>query len=42
MCTDIVTNEPQQKILKKNGWNQICQFKNAKTGNDVAMHYVVL
>jgi len=42
VCTDVVTNEPQQKILTGNGWEKILEFKNRKTNNQVAMHKIDL
>lgn len=37
LCTDVVTNQPQQKILDKHGWQHIFQFNNKRTGNTVAI-----
>lgn len=42
LCTDILTNDSQQKILDKNGWKQITAFRNPRTGNTIGMHEVVL
>ena len=33
ICTDVHSNDPQRKILKKNGFQDIYQFTNARTGN---------
>lgn len=42
MCTDIVTNEYQNRILVKNNWLNLAQFNNPRTGNDVNIHYIDL
>lgn len=42
ICTDIVDNKPQQKILAKNGWSQIHQFMNPRTGNNVHISVINL
>lgn len=41
-CTDILANEPQQKILANNGWSQIDEFKNPKTNNVIGLHSIKL
>ena len=33
MCTDLKSNTPQMKTLDKNGWKNIREFKNPRTGN---------
>lgn len=38
LCTDNIKNIPQQKILEKNGWNNIHKFYNNRTANDVSIH----
>jgi hypothetical protein len=35
MCTVVSGNEPQEKIMAKNGWNLINEFYNKKTGNAI-------
>lgn len=42
MCTDVESNEPQQRILKKNGWVKIETFANPRTKNIVAIHTITL
>lgn len=42
ICTDVVTNVPQQRILDRNGWQKLFQFNNRRTRHDVAMHMVEL
>lgn len=37
-CTDVESNQPQQKILSKNGWTHLMSFKNSRTTNRVSMH----
>jgi hypothetical protein len=33
ICTDIIDNEPQAKIIKKNNWIEVYRFTNKRTGN---------
>lgn len=40
LCTDIVNNHVQQKILNKNNWQEIYKFINTRTSNNVAIHVV--
>lgn len=42
MCTDVMHNEPQRKILQKNGWKDVFEFVNRRTGNQVAISVVEL
>lgn len=35
LCTDIDDNPAQRKVLKDNGWEDIYQFVNNRTGNNV-------
>ena len=42
LCTDVVKNEPQQRILVKNGWKEVHTFRNPRTWNDVNIHVVNL
>lgn len=42
LCTDRVNNEPQRKILKANGWQDIFTFHNKRSGNEVAISVVKL
>jgi len=42
LCTDKVRNTAQRKLLTKNGWDDILQFTNDKTGNLVALSTCVL
>jgi len=39
LCTDVEGNLPQEAILNKNGWEKIATFNNARTLNDVAIHF---
>lgn len=41
-CTDIAGNEPQQKILKDNGWEELTSFVNSTTKNTVKLHAIKL
>lgn len=41
-CTDVVANEPQQKILNANGWQRIHTFLNRGSGNVVGLHIIGL
>lgn len=40
ICTDVAKNEPQNKLLAKNGWTKVHDFKNPRTGNIVNIHVV--
>jgi GNAT superfamily N-acetyltransferase len=42
MCTDVVDNIPQRKLLNKNGWKEIVTFNNPQTKNNIAMHVIDL
>jgi hypothetical protein len=42
LCTDLFTNEPQRKILTKNGWLSLCRFRNKRTGNTISVDCVPL
>lgn len=42
LCTDVVDNEAQQKILNATGWKRAFSFLNRRTGNTVSLHYVTL
>lgn len=42
ICTDVLHNLPQQKVLEKNGWKLIHQFENPRTYNQVAIHAINL
>lgn len=42
ICTDVLTNEHQRKILAKNGWKDAFTLTNKKTNNNVALSYIVL
>lgn len=35
LCTDLLKNEPQRKILEKQGWKDIHRFNNSRTKNDL-------
>lgn len=35
LCTDVDSNVPQKKVLKKNNWKQVHQFTNSRTKNVV-------
>ncbi len=38
LCTDVSSNIKQAKILAKNNWKEIFEFKNPRTGNKVKIH----
>lgn len=38
MCTTILSNTPQQKILERNEWELVNTFNNPRTGNDLGVH----
>ena len=42
LCTDVVDNIPQQRVLAKNGWKEIHKFENPRTQHDVNIHVVNL
>ena len=42
LCTNVATNIPQRKILKKNGWKDIFTFLNPRTGNKIFISVVKL
>lgn len=42
LCTDVVTNIAQRKILNKNGWKELTSFVNPRTGNTVSIHAIDL
>ena len=37
VCTDILTNEAERRTLVSQGWNDIFQVHNKRTGNDVIL-----
>ena len=37
LCTDVVTNKPQRKLLENAGWKDLLTFKNNRSGNTVAL-----
>lgn len=37
LCTDIVNNVPQRRILDKLGWKHVHEFQNPRSGNQVAV-----
>lgn len=39
ICTDVETNTPQRKILKKNNWIESVRFINPKTCHSVLLHH---
>jgi GNAT superfamily N-acetyltransferase len=39
VCTIVVGNIPQEKIMAKNGWQKMVQFMNQKTSNNVSLYY---
>jgi hypothetical protein len=41
-CTDVLSNTPQQKILRAGGWNRIWTFRNRRTTNDVSLDVITL
>lgn len=42
MCSDITSNEPSKKTLVKNGWKDVYQFKNRRSGNVVDLSIINL
>jgi hypothetical protein len=42
MATDLVDNEPQRKILKKNEWEDLLLFRNIRTDNKLALSVIEL
>ena len=42
ICTDIAKNDHQRKLLKTNGWEDVLEFKNKRTGNTVYLAYIGL
>jgi GNAT superfamily N-acetyltransferase len=42
LCTDVVNNSPQRRVLKKNGWRDIYKFVNRRTSNTVAISVINL
>lgn len=42
LCTDITSNKCQRALLKTNGWKDIYQVHNKRTGNDVVISVVNL
>lgn len=38
LCTDVMENDPQQKILERNGWVPVTEFKNRRTDNEVGLY----
>jgi len=38
ICTDVMNNKPQQKILKNAKWKFVHKFLNRNTGNTVGIH----
>jgi GNAT superfamily N-acetyltransferase len=42
LCTDVASNEAQQKILSKIGWEKVSGFVNKRTNNEVHIHVIHL
>lgn len=42
VCTDVAQNEYQRRLLKTNGWKDLIDFKNKRTGNTVILSYIGL
>jgi len=42
MCTDVVTNTYQRKVLAHNGWRDVWRFVNPRTTNTVAVSVINL
>lgn len=40
LCTDVIDNIPQQRILR--AWNCIANFTNRRTGNHILLHEIQL
>lgn len=37
LCSDVLHNTVQRKILRKNGWKDVYQFRNIRSGNEVVL-----
>lgn len=37
LCSDVLHNTAQRKILKKNGWKDVYQFRNIRSANEVVL-----
>jgi hypothetical protein len=42
ICTDVMSNKPQQKILSGERWKLVHKFLNRNTGNKVGIHIINL
>ena len=42
ICTDVLSNSVQQRILRKNGWAKIFEFRSPRTGNDIGIDIIHL
>lgn len=42
MCTDVAANKRQLHILEKNNWQNIFNFNNPRTLNDINIHVIKL
>lgn len=42
LCTDLVTNTPQRRILARNGWKDVHTFTNPRTDNELAISVIDL
>ena len=42
ICTSLEMSDPQQKILKHNGWSKLLSFRNPRTNNVVCLHAIEL
>ncbi len=42
LCTDVESNQAQQKILTTNGWEKLMTFTNRRTRNKVCIHTIQL
>ena len=42
LCTDLVDNTPQRRILERNGWRNIYKFVNRRTGNPLHISVINL
>lgn len=42
LCTDVMGNEHQRKVLRANGWKDVHEFVNPRTSNRVAISVINL
>lgn len=42
LCTDVMDNTPQRRVLERNGWKDIYRFVNRRTGNPLYISVINL